>query len=115
MATTVKIQIQRRDNDEIVATFRGNAGRRKLDQHRHDWRNNEVRPWAEVFRVLVDGVPFHEVPCTGEAHDPRVGGMIDNCWSCAPRWAVIEIPEQFASVTELRAANYQGPWLPKGR
>ena len=26
------------------------------------------------------------VKCTGEAHDPAIGGMIDNCWGCAPYW-----------------------------
>jgi hypothetical protein len=24
--------------------------------------------------------------CNGEAHRPEVGGMIDNCLLCAPRW-----------------------------
>jgi len=24
--------------------------------------------------------------CTGQAHDPAVGGMIDHCGVCAPRW-----------------------------
>lgn len=27
--------------------------------------------------------------CNGEAHDPAVGGMIDNCYSCAPYWGMI--------------------------
>ncbi len=26
------------------------------------------------------------VKCTGEAHNPEVGGMIDNCMACAPYW-----------------------------
>ena len=26
------------------------------------------------------------IKCSGEAHRPEVGGMIDNCWSCAPYW-----------------------------
>ena len=30
------------------------------------------------------------VPCPGEAHDPAVGGMIDNCGICAPRWGEVE-------------------------
>ena len=25
-------------------------------------------------------------PCRGEAHNPEVGGMIDHCGCCAPRW-----------------------------
>lgn len=26
--------------------------------------------------------------CKGEAHNPEVGGMIDNCGCCSPRWAL---------------------------
>lgn len=31
-------------------------------------------------------------PCTGEAHKPEVGGMIDNCMVCMPRWGTMEVP-----------------------
>lgn len=30
--------------------------------------------------------------CDGAAHDPSVGGMIDNCARCAPRWGWIGAP-----------------------
>lgn len=35
-------------------------------------------------RVAKPG--FKIVPCRGQAHDPEVGGQIDNCASCAPMW-----------------------------
>jgi len=28
-------------------------------------------------------------PCKGEAHNPEVGGMIDNCLLCAPFWGIV--------------------------
>ena len=27
--------------------------------------------------------------CNGEAHDPEVGGRIDNCGSCMPHWGYV--------------------------
>jgi hypothetical protein len=75
---------------------------------------------------------YHLVPCDGSAHDPAVGGMIDNCWRCAPRWAEVLLPEQYASLdawfavspgeretwnrkialahTRLRKAEYEARW-----
>jgi hypothetical protein len=37
-------------------------------------------------------------PCTGEAHRPEVGGMIDHCMVCAPRWGDVEVlvPRRFS-------------------
>lgn len=36
--------------------------------------------------VLAPRTQAGLVPCTGEAHNPEVGGMIDNCSLCAPNW-----------------------------
>lgn len=42
------------------------------------------------------------VQCTGEAHS---NPYVDNCMLCAPRWGLIEIPEQFKTLEEYRAAQ----------
>lgn len=47
---------------------------------------------------------FHLVPCPGEAHDPGVGGMIDNCSICAPLWGEIAIPAWLADIHAFRDA-----------
>lgn len=39
-----------------------------------------------LHRRVVHALELVTVPCRGEAHLPEVGGMIDNCWSCAPLW-----------------------------
>ena len=31
-----------------------------------------------------------ERPCNGDAHKPEVGGMMDHCAVCMPRWGVVE-------------------------
>jgi hypothetical protein len=28
------------------------------------------------------------VPCDGQAHSPEIGGNIDNCMVCSPRWGI---------------------------
>lgn len=48
------------------------------------------------------------VPCPGEAHDPRVGGMIDNCSICAPRWGEVEEKEPKLTLDQVVAACYAG-------
>jgi hypothetical protein len=44
----------------------------------------------------------HLVECPGEAHNPDVGGMIDNCGLCAPRWGKIEIPVEHKTIHDWR-------------
>jgi hypothetical protein len=44
----------------------------------------------QVTSLLKAHFVVAERPCNGEAHDPRVGGMIDHCSVCAPRWGVVE-------------------------
>lgn len=48
---------------------------------------------ANLFAIVSDearklAVP-EPVPCSGQAHAPDVGGMIDNCTVCAPHWGEI--------------------------
>jgi hypothetical protein len=43
------------------------------------------------------------VPCPGEAHNPEVGGMIDNCMMCAPRWGKFAIPFRHETFDSWRA------------
>lgn len=43
-------------------------------------------PKKEAKRVKTGNL----VPCPGEAHAQEVGGMIDNCMYCAPRWGQVE-------------------------
>ncbi len=51
---------------------------------------------AETIQVRAVGSELSRkptgklVPCPGEAHRPEVGGMIDNCSLCAPRWGEVE-------------------------
>jgi hypothetical protein len=47
-----------------------------------------ARKVASIIRAHFEIV---EKPCTGEAHSPAVGGMIDNCMMCMPRWGVVEV------------------------
>lgn len=47
----------------------------------------------------------HLVPCTGQAHDPEIGGMIDHCGMCAPRWGWVEVPIEYKSVAEYQEAQ----------
>lgn len=44
---------------------------------------------------------FHLVPCTGEAHS---NPHIDSCGICAPRWGEVEVPIEFSSLADYRAA-----------
>ncbi len=45
-----------------------------------------------VARALRTKLDMYSVRCECVAHDPEVGGMIDNCMSCAPRWGFIQNP-----------------------
>ncbi len=45
---------------------------------------------------------LHVVQCPGEAHDPAVGGMIDNCGICAPGWRTLMIPVECATLLDWR-------------
>jgi hypothetical protein len=44
------------------------------------------------------------VDCPGQAHDPAVGGNIDHCMVCLPRWGQVAIPAQFQTLDEYREA-----------
>lgn len=44
---------------------------------------------------------YRLVECDGEAHS---NPFIDNCATCAPRWGWIEIPEEYQTLDEYRAA-----------
>jgi hypothetical protein len=44
----------------------------------------------KVSGILAAHFTVTESPCTGEAHDPRVGGMIDHCMVCMPNWGTVE-------------------------
>jgi hypothetical protein len=52
-----------------------------------------------VSSILLAHFDVKEVPCSGEAHRPEVGGMIDNCMVCAPRWGTVErlVPKEVIS------------------
>jgi hypothetical protein len=52
------------------------------------------------FRACLDGCHF--VPCTGAAHS---NVYIDNCGVCAPRWGVVMVPREFATLGEMRDAR----------
>lgn len=55
-------------------------------------------------------------PCPGEAHKPEVGGMIDNCMVCMPRWGTMEVPydtwrcpnDVLARGQCIRVVNHEG-------
>lgn len=65
--------------------------------NQHGWRDARkcgcparkalARKVAGILRAHFTVV---EEKCHGEAHLPSVGGMIDNCAVCAPRWGVVE-------------------------
>jgi hypothetical protein len=40
------------------------------------------------LRTIASTNGITDIPrkCTGEAHDPQVGGQIDNCGSCMSHW-----------------------------
>ncbi len=54
------------------------------------FKNGKFNPSA-MRKAGLSG-KTHMVPCPGEAHNPEVCGMIDNCGICAPNWAEVEIP-----------------------
>ena len=52
-----------------------------------------------VSGILVAHFDVKEFPCSGEAHKPEVGGMIDHCGVCMPRWGTVErlVPKEVVS------------------
>ena len=52
--------------------------------------------------VTYLGKSYVASQCTGDAHDASVGGMIDNCYTCAPLWGIRVEPlhEHVASYVE---------------
>lgn len=50
------------------------------------------------------------VPCSGDAHKPEIGGMIDNCMICAPRWGEVEEMAPL-NVEEAVKAGKVIPWF----
>lgn len=62
-----------------------------IDQIRMALVRRDASNTAKISRIESIFEAFHVKPlrhCEGEAHDPRNGGMIDNCMVCAPRWGV---------------------------
>lgn len=47
---------------------------------------DEAAPAQAAAQAAKDKIEAYSVDCSGSAHDPEVGGMIDNCLMCAPRW-----------------------------
>jgi len=66
-------------------------------QNQHGWRKARKCACVErkaLARKVAGILGAHFVvarrPCTGEAHKPEVGGMIDHCMVCMPHWGEVE-------------------------
>jgi len=58
-------------------------------------RNRKGMLRASELRKLGLSGKTHEIDCPGEAH---TNPHIDNCGTCMPRWAKIELPIEHATV-----------------
>jgi hypothetical protein len=75
-------------------------------QNQNNWREARrcVCPERKALARKVAGIlrahfVVAERPCTGEAHSAAVGGMIDHCAVCMPRWGTVEYLTPIAAVS----------------
>lgn len=64
-------------------------------------------------KIFSPGKTGKLVKCDGEAHEPSVGGMIDHCGVCMPRWGLVEEREKVTLAIVLAALD-EGlivPWF----
>ena len=57
----------------------------------HLTRKDAIYNASKLIRGMACLDGYHFEACRGEAHNPDVGGMIDNCGVCAPEWGWVMV------------------------
>lgn len=73
----------------IIDTRTMETGNERMTRGQAKRHTRLLGPAFEICRL-----GFKLIPCKGRAHDVDVGGMIDNCMVCAPRWGWVMVEDK---------------------
>lgn len=75
-----------REGQKILETL---WQRKRITREEHVALHDLKKNIDDAKKQIDEQLDKLDTQCDGEAHDPAVGGMIDNCTVCAPLWGTV--------------------------